>query len=94
LKRTNPAPLLASVVCFDGALNWKRFLFWMMVCLAPLAEVLTKGGLPYHFSSALPGIAVFIAFSLRFGCKGYKIILQFFCYVPLFPLFWVFDSSA
>lgn len=43
-------------------LSWGFLFFWFVVALAPLAETLTKGAYPYHFSTVLIGASGMLAY--------------------------------
>lgn len=44
---------------------WMRALFWIAVAAVPLIEPIMKIGFPYHFASALPGLAGLCALAWR-----------------------------
>ncbi|MCL1825334.1 MAG: hypothetical protein FWG26_05230 [Betaproteobacteria bacterium] len=47
-----------------------RVLFWMAIAAAPLFEVLTKGGYPYHYSTCLLGLSGLAAYLFR-TCQNF-----------------------
>jgi hypothetical protein len=50
-----------------GRLIYGRILFWTLIAAAPLFEIFTKGGWPYHYSTCLLGLSGLAACLFRIG---------------------------